>query len=403
MNYSSRQQPSKHWFRKVDWVLVLIITVLAMISVTLISSAMGGGQYSANFSIRQVIYYIFGAIMAFLIMIISPKKIKNNTYLLYFIFCILLIGLLILPETAITPVINGAKSWYSFGPISIQPSEFMKIILILALAKTISKHNQFTFNKSFQSDLMLFLKIIGVSIFPTALILLQNDLGTTLVICAIIAGVLLVSGITWRILAPLFIAAFVGGASIILAIIFKPTLIESILGIKMYQMGRINSWLDPYSYSSGDGYHLTESLKAIGSGQLLGKGYNHGEVYIPENHTDFIFSVVGEEMGFIGSVVLILIFLFLVFQLIRLASRINSQYNKVFIIGYVSLIVFHVLQNIGMTVQLLPITGIPLPFISYGGSSLWSLMTGIGVVLSIYYHEPQRYQKPEIPDTTKTA
>lgn len=403
MNYSSRQQPSKHWFRKVDWVLVLIITVLTMISVTLISSAMGGGQYSANFSIRQVIYYIFGAIMAFLIMIISPKKIKNNTYLLYFIFCILLIGLLILPETAITPVINGAKSWYSFGPISIQPSEFMKIILILALAKTISKHNQFTFNKSFQSDLMLFLKIIGVSIFPTALILLQNDLGTTLVICAIIAGVLLVSGITWRILAPLFIAAFVGGASIILAIIFKPTLIESILGIKMYQMGRINSWLDPYSYSSGDGYHLTESLKAIGSGQLLGKGYNHGEVYIPENHTDFIFSVVGEEMGFIGSVVLILIFLFLVFHLIRLASKINSQYNKVFIIGYVSLIVFHVLQNIGMTVQLLPITGIPLPFISYGGSSLWSLMTGIGVVLSIYYHEPQRYQEPEIPDTTKAA
>lgn len=403
MNYSSRQQPSKHWFRKVDWVLVLIITVLAMISVTLISSAMGGGQYSANFSIRQVIYYIFGAIMAFLIMIISPKKIKNNTYLLYFIFCILLIGLLILPETAITPVINGAKSWYSFGPISIQPSEFMKIILILALAKTISKHNQFTFNKSFQSDLMLFLKIIGVSIFPTALILLQNDLGTTLVICAIIAGVLLVSGITWRILAPLFIAAFVGGASIILAIIFKPTLIESILGIKMYQMGRINSWLDPYSYSSGDGYHLTESLKAIGSGQLLGKGYNHGEVYIPENHTDFIFSVVGEEMGFIGSVVLILIFLFLVFHLIRLASKINSQYNKVFIIGYVSLIVFHVLQNIGMTVQLIPITGIPLPFISYGGSSLWSLMTGIGVVLSIYYHEPQRYQEPEIPDTTKAA
>ncbi|MBC3081145.1 rod shape-determining protein RodA [Staphylococcus capitis] len=403
MNYSSRQQPSKHWFRKVDWILVLVITVLAIISVTLISSAMGGGQYSANFSIRQIIYYILGAIMTFLIMIVSPKKIKHNTYLLYFIFCILLIGLLILPETAITPVINGAKSWYSFGPISIQPSEFMKIILILALAKTVSRHNQFTFNKSFQSDLMLFLKIIGVSIFPMLLILLQNDLGTTLVICAVIAGVMMVSGITWRILAPIFIAAIVGGASIILAIIFKPTLIENLLGIKMYQMGRINSWLDPYTYSSGDGYHLTESLKAIGSGQLIGKGYNHGEVYIPENHTDFIFSVVGEEMGFIGSVVLILIFLFLVFHLIRLASKINSQYNKVFIIGYVSLIVFHVLQNVGMTVQLLPITGIPLPFISYGGSSLWSLMTGIGVILSIYYHEPKRYQEPDTLDTAKTA
>ncbi|MEJ7485356.1 FtsW/RodA/SpoVE family cell cycle protein, partial [Staphylococcus hominis] len=98
------------------------------------------------------------------------------------------------------------------------------------------------------------------------------------------------------------------------------------------------------------------------------------------------------EMGFIGSVILILLFLILVFHLIRLASRINDQYNKVFIIGYVSLIVFHVLQNIGMTVQLLPITGIPLPFISYGGSSLWSLMTGIGVILSIYYHEPKKYE-----------
>ena len=102
------------------------------------------------------------------------------------------------------------------------------------------------------------------------------------------------------------------------------------------------------------------------------------------------FSVIGEEMGFIGSVLLILLFLFLIFHLIRLASKIDNQFNKVFIIGYVSLIVFHVLQNIGM-IQLLPITGIPLPFISYGGSSLWSLMTGIGVVLSIYYHEPQRY------------
>ncbi|NAN70787.1 rod shape-determining protein RodA [Staphylococcus epidermidis] len=402
MNYSSRQQPKRNWLRKVDWILVLVISLLALTSVILISSAMGGGQYSANFSIRQIIYYIFGAIIAFLIMIISPKKIINNTYILYSIFCVLLIGLLILPETSITPIINGAKSWYSFGPISIQPSEFMKIILILALAKTISKHNQFTFNKSFQSDLMLFFKILGVSIIPMALILLQNDLGTTLVLCAIIAGVMLVSGITWRILAPLFIVAFVSGSSIILAIIYKPSLIENLLGIKMYQMGRINSWLDPYSYSSGDGYHLTESLKAIGSGQLLGKGYNHGEVYIPENHTDFIFSVIGEEMGFIGSVLLILLFLFLIFHLIRLASKIDSQFNKVFIIGYVSLIVFHVLQNIGMTVQLLPITGIPLPFISYGGSSLWSLMTGIGVVLSIYYHEPQRYEIPTLSKKSNT-
>ncbi|MBF9289779.1 FtsW/RodA/SpoVE family cell cycle protein, partial [Staphylococcus haemolyticus] len=389
MKYSSRQQPSKHWLRKIDWILVALLTILAIISVTTISSAMGGGQYSANFSIRQIIYYILGAIIALVIMLISPKKIRNNTYILYFIFCVLLIGLLILPETSITPIINGAKSWYSFGPVSIQPSEFMKVILILALAKSVSNHNRFTFNKSFQTDLVLFFKIIGISIVPMALILLQNDLGTTLVICAIIIGIMLVSGITWRILAPLFIVAFVFGGTIILAIIYKPTLIESLLGVKMYQMGRINSWLDPYSYSAGDGYHLTESLKAIGSGQLFGKGFNHGEVYIPENHTDFIFSVVGEEMGFIGAVVLLLIFLALIFHLIRLATKVESPFSKIFIIGYVSLLVFHILQNIGMTIQLLPITGIPLPFISYGGSSLWSLMVGIGVVLSIHFHQRQ--------------
>lgn len=395
MKYSSRQQPSKHWLRKIDWILVALLTILAIISVTTISSAMGGGQYSANFSIRQIIYYILGAIIALVIMLISPKKIRNNTYILYFIFCVLLIGLLILPETSITPIINGAKSWYSFGPVSIQPSEFMKVILILALAKSVFNHNRFTFNKSFQTDLVLFFKIIGISIVPMALILLQNDLGTTLVICAIIIGIMLVSGITWRILAPLFIVAFVFGGTIILAIIYKPTLIESLLGVKMYQMGRINSWLDPYSYSAGDGYHLTESLKAIGSGQLFGKGFNHGEVYIPENHTDFIFSVVGEEMGFIGAVVLLLIFLALIFHLIRLATKVESPFSKIFIIGYVSLLVFHILQNIGMTIQLLPITGIPLPFISYGGSSLWSLMVGIGVVLSIHFHQRQTMPNKE--------
>ncbi|NKD53436.1 rod shape-determining protein RodA [Staphylococcus hominis] len=393
MKYSSRQQPTTHWLRKIDWILIALIMILAIISVTTISSAMGGGQYSANFGIRQIIYYILGAILALIVVIFSPKKIKNNTYIWYIFFCILLLGLLIIPETPITPIINGAKSWYAFGPISIQPSEFMKIILILALAKIVSNHNRFTFNKSFRTDLILFFKIIGISLVPMILILLQNDLGTTLVLCAIIVGIMLVSSITWRILAPIFITVAVLGSSIILAIIYKPSLIEKTLHIKMYQMGRINSWLNPYAYSNGDGYHLTESLKAIGSGQLFGKGYNHGEVYIPENHTDFIFSVIGEEIGFIGAVILLLIFLALIFHLIRLAIKTTSSFNKVFLIGYISLLVFHILQNIGMTIQLLPITGIPLPFISYGGSALWSLMLGIGVILSIYYH-----QKPASKD-----
>ena len=387
----SRQLKNNHWIRRIDWVLIGILVLLAIISVTIINSAMGGGQYSANFSIRQILYYVLGGLIACLIMLVSPKKLMKYTYLLYFLLCVALFILIIIPETPITPIINGAKSWYKLGPISVQPSEFMKIVLILALAKLVSRHNQFTFNKSLETDFKLLLKIAGISIIPMGLILLQNDLGTMLVLCAIIVGVIVVSGISWKILAPVFIAGIVLASSIILSIIYKPSLIENSFGIKTYQLGRINSWLDPYTYSSGDGYHLTESLKAIGSGQLFGKGFNHGEVYIPENHTDFIFSVIGEEFGFIGSVILILVFLAFIFYLVRLATKFELPFSKLFIIGYATLVLFHVLQNIGMTIQLLPITGIPLPFISYGGSSLWSLMCGIGVILSFTYHQPKQY------------
>ncbi|MGW7778654.1 FtsW/RodA/SpoVE family cell cycle protein [Staphylococcus xylosus] len=387
----SRQLKNNHWIRRIDWVLIGILVLLAIISVTIINSAMGGGQYSANFSIRQILYYVLGGLIACLIMLVSPKKLMKYTYLLYFLLCAALFILIIIPETPITPIINGAKSWYKLGPLSVQPSEFMKIVLMLALAKLVSRHNQFTFNKSLETDFKLLLKIAGISVIPMGLILLQNDLGTMLVLCAIIVGVIVVSGISWKILAPVFIAGIALGSSIILSIIYKPSLIENSFGIKTYQMGRINSWLDPYTYSSGDGYHLTESLKAIGSGQLFGKGFNHGEVYIPENHTDFIFSVIGEEFGFIGSVILILVFLAFIFHLVRLATKFELPFSKLFIIGYATLVLFHVLQNIGMTIQLLPITGIPLPFISYGGSSLWSLMCGIGVILSFTYHQPKQY------------
>lgn len=388
---SSRQLTQKSFLRRLDWPLIALIIILCIISVTTIHSAMGGGQYSLDFGVRQIFYYILGAIIAFMIMLFSPKKIRNYTYTVYIIFNILLFGLILLPESSITPVINGAKSWYRFGPISIQPSEFMKIVLILVISKVVAQHNRFTFNKSFQTDVMLLLKIAGVSFVPIALILLQNDLGTTLVFLAIIAGIVIVSGVTWKILAPLFGSAIVLDGSLILSIIYKPSLIENVAGIKTYQLGRINSWLDPYAYSSGDGFHLTESLKAIGSGQLIGKGLNNGEVYIPENHTDFIFSVIGEEFGFLGSVILLGIFLLLLLHLIRMAMNSDDLFNKSFIIGFISLLLFHIFQNIGMTIQLLPITGIPLPFISYGGSSLWSLMSGVGVLLNIHYHTPKKY------------
>ena len=222
---TSRQSKNNHWIRKIDWILVGIIILLAIISITFINSAMGGGQYSANFSIRQILYYVFGAIIACLIMLISPKKLMKYTYLLYIILCVSLLLLLVIPETPITPIINGAKSWYTFGPISVQPSEFMKIVIILALAKIVTKHNQFTFNKSLETDFKLFFKIIGIAFIPMVLILLQNDLGTTLVIFAIIVGVMIVSGITWKILAPILIGSLVIASGVVLSVIYKTSIL----------------------------------------------------------------------------------------------------------------------------------------------------------------------------------
>lgn len=388
---TSTRTLNKSFIQRIDWRLIFIVLLLFATSCLIINSAMSSGQYGTNFLLKQVLYYAMGFILAIILIFISPKTIRKYVWIVYILGNLSLVGLLVSPESSFTPIINGAKSWYRLGPISVQPSEFMKIILILVLANVVYQHNRFTYNKSITRDFNLLFKIFLTSLVPMGLILFQNDLGTTLVLIAIILGVIIVSGVTWRILAPVFIALFAFGASVILLMIYKPSIIEKVSGIQTYQFGRINSWLDPYTYSSGDGYHLTESLKAIGSGQIFGKGLNNGEVYIPENHTDFIFSIIGEEFGFIGTIAVLIIFLMLFFHLIKLATTTSHPFNAIFIIGYLTFVLFHVVQNIGMTIQLLPITGIPLPFISYGGSSLWSLMAGIGIILSIYYHEKDKF------------
>ena len=388
---TSTRTLNKSFIQRIDWRLIFIVLLLFVTSCLIINSAMSSGQYGTNFLLKQVLYYAMGFILAIILIFISPKTIRKYVWIVYILGNLSLVGLIVSPESSFTPIINGAKSWYRLGPISVQPSEFMKIILILVLANVVYQHNRFTYNKSITRDFNLLFKIFLTSLVPMGLILFQNDLGTTLVLIAIILGVIIVSGVTWRILAPVFIALFAFGSSVIFLMIYKPSIIEKVSGVQTYQFGRITSWLDPYTYSSGDGYHLTESLKAIGSGQIFGKGLNNGEVYIPENHTDFIFSIIGEEFGFIGTIAVLIIFLMLFFHLIKLATTTSHPFNAIFIIGYLTFVLFHVVQNIGMTIQLLPITGIPLPFISYGGSSLWSLMAGIGIILSIYYHEKDKF------------
>lgn len=371
---------------KIDFGLVFILLLLFLASCIAIYSAQSTGQYNENFFIKQVIWYTIGAgIITFVITFDSEQLMKIAWYL-YGFGTFMLFFLIIAPDS-IAPVINGAKSWFKVpGLGSIQPSEFFKVFLILALAKVIVEHHQKYLLKTLQTDLLLLVKLGVVTMFPILLIMQQPDLGTSLVLVAIMMGMIFVSGISWKILTVIFGNVILIVSVILYFVLWQPDLLEKYLGVKQYQFGRIYSWIDPYNYQSSAGYQLLRSLLAIGSGETTGKGFRTREVYLPESHSDFIFSVVGEEFGFIGASVLISLFFLLIYHITRVGMETKNNFYSYVCVGVISMITFHVFQNIGMTIGLLPITGIPLPFISYGGSSLMGNMLALGVIFSIRYH-----------------
>ena len=325
-----------------------------------------------------------GAIIIGVVMYFDSDQLKKLTWFLYGFGILLLLILAVAPETALTPKINGAQSWFQLPIGSIQPSEFMKVFLILALSRTVQDHNEKVLNKTIKTDYRLLFKIGLVTGLPIGLIMLQPDLGTSLVMLAIMTGVIFVSGISWKIILAIYGLGVTLASVILYFVIWAPQILEKYLHVKPYQFDRIYAWLDPENNAAG--YHLSNSLKAIGSGQLSGKGFGERKVYIPESHTDFIFSVIGEEYGFLGGSIVIGLFFLLVYHLTKTALETTNPFNTYICVGIISMITFHVFQNIGMTIQVLPITGIPLPFISYGGSSLMGNMFAMGLVYSIHYH-----------------
>lgn len=393
MSNNKYTRQNSNFLARIDWILIILILMLATVSVVSISSAMTSGQYGTDFSSRQIAFYALGFVLAFGLMLIPFKFIKSYTWVLYILGVLSLVILYVAPVSSVTPIINGAKSWYQFGFFSIQPSEFVKIIYILTMAYVISQHNKYKLTNALSMDLKLLLKLILVSILPMLFILLQNDLGTVLVMLAIFFGLVVVSGISWWLIVPTLAVASSTGIALILGILYRPDLLERYLGIHPYQFERIYSWITPEDFQSDSGFQLTNSLIAIGSGGITGKGYTDGIIYIPENHTDFIFTIIGEEFGFIGATIVIIILFMLMLHLIRMAFTAKDSFASYFIIGYLALLVFHIFQNIGMTIQLVPITGLPLPFISYGGSGLWSNMLAVGIMLSIYFHHISKHSK----------
>ncbi|MGM7634377.1 FtsW/RodA/SpoVE family cell cycle protein [Bacillus sp. Hm123] len=374
---------------RIDFGLILIILMMFVVSVVAIYSAQTTGQYgSSNFVLKQTVYYIIGLVIIFVVIRFDSDQLSAMSWYLYGFGLLLLVALILAPED-IAPRINGAKAWFRLGPLSIQPSEFVKTFLILTLSRVMVTHHQNNPVKTVQSDFTLLIKLGIVTLGPLLLVI-KEDLGTSLVFISILLGMIFVSGITWKILLPLFGSATAFIVGIFYLVLYHPMVLEKYLGVKQYQFGRIYSWLDPYSYESSTGFHLTRSLLAIGSGQTAGKGFGTREVYLPESHTDFIFSIIGEEFGFIGASIVVSLFFLLVYHLTKLSLNTRTPYYSYMCAGVIAMITFHVFQNVGMTIGLLPITGIPLPFISYGGSSLMGVMFAMGLIFSITYNE-RRY------------
>nr|WP_295971008.1 FtsW/RodA/SpoVE family cell cycle protein [uncultured Bacillus sp.] len=368
-----------------DWTLTLLLLLFFLVSCAAIYSGQASGQYGGkNFLLQQIFWYGVGAVIIAVTMRFDSDQLRRLTWILYGFGLFLLLILAVAPVTDFTPKINGAQSWFSTPVGSIQPSEFMKVFLIIALSETIQLHNEKYFNRNIKTDFILLFKIGLVTMIPIGLVMMQPDLGTSLVMLAIMTGLIFISGISWKILLPLYGTGVALMGTILYFVIWAPEILEKYLPIKSYQFDRIYAWLDPENNAAG--YHLSNSLKAIGSGLLTGKGFGERKVYIPESHTDFIFSVIGEEYGFFGASVVIGLFFLLIYHLIKMSLETKDTFNTYLCVGVISMITFHVFQNIGMTIQVLPITGIPLPFISYGGSSLMGNMMAMGLIYGIRYH-----------------
>ena len=370
---------------KIDYGIILSVFLLAIISVlTIYSTTVLQTNGGIGTTIMQLVWYGIGIIAAAIVMHFDSEQLWKVAPIAYGAGILLLFLVLIFYDRN-TYALQGAKSWFRFGGVTFQPSEVVKVALIIMLARAITEHNMQIDDRTEKTDMNLLLKIAMWSAPPLLLVILQNDLGTTLVFLAIIIGMTFLSGVSWKILLPVFGTIGALGTLLIYLVVYNRDVLLN-FGFQNYQFARIDSWLDPFGDSTGDAYQLAQSMKAIGSGKLFGKGLGVSEVYVPVRVSDMIFSTIGENFGFIGGCFLIFIYFLLIYQMIRICFDTKNEFYAYMATGVIMMILFHVLENIGMTIGLLPITGIPLPFISQGGSALLGNMLGIGLVMSMRYH-----------------
>jgi len=355
--------------KKIDKSIIILLFLFLIISVASIYSASTFLEIKNSY-IKQIIWYLIGFGSIILILKIGNDFIFKYSYHLYIIGNISLLLVLIFGKS-----INNATCWFEIPFIgTIQPSEFMKIILIIVLAKVINEFKGSTAKEEF-----FFLLKIGVIVgIPSILTFLEPDTGVVLIYLLITICMLFISGIRYRWFIALFsIIAIILGIVLILYFFFEDLFI-SILGDDFFL--RINRLLD---WQNKEGYQLEKGLTAIASAGIFGHGFNNTPIYFPEPGTDFIFATFSSNFGLIGSLILFILLGFFDIKLILIALKTNSNINKLIIAGTVGMLLYQQFQNIGMTYGIIPITGITLPFISYGGSSLLSYMIIIGIILNM--------------------
>ena len=350
--------------KKIDYSILLVSLALTIFGLIALYSCTKGDPTLISIFKKQIIWSILGISLAIIALFIDTEYLYKYSYWIYILGIISLVFVLMHGRH-----IYGAKRWLNIGPFAIQPSEFAKIANILILARILSN-----VRFSEKDEIMQIIKAFFVTGLYTYLIFKEPDLGTSLVFIVSLFAILFASGIKWKYIFSL----------IAISVLSAPLLW---FFLKDYQKFRILVFLNPELDPLKSGYNVIQSKIAIGSGGLWGNGLFKGAQsklqFIPKQHTDFIFSVIGEELGFIGALILLGLYGILVYRALKIAYLTEDKFDLLLIIGIVAMISFHIFVNIGMTTGSLPATGLPLPFISFGGSFMITNWVSIGILLNI--------------------
>lgn len=380
---------------KFDFVLFTYLILMIGMSILSIYSAIGiiGQSAGIDYIMKQTMWCIVGFIAIGVIMYLGNDSMLQFAKIGYWILMACLVVLLIgkvynmftggsLLGMIITT--NGATSWFRLGPLgSFQPSEFMKIVLILITAGVIDEHNSNKLTESYEMDFSLFIDVAKWAVPPMILIMAQPDTGVVLIIAISLIVMIVCSGIKkqWFVI--------IGVLMLFILIVFFymyfyhfNTLNDLIGGEGGYRLKRITAWLNPETDINGEGHQLYMALLALGSAGLTGHGMGVELVTIPEAQTDFIFAVIGQSWGLLGTLFIVALCLGIDIHLCRIASNSKNMFEKYFILGILGMLLYQQVQNIGMIIGILPITGITLPLISYGGSSLLSYLVAFGIIMN---------------------